>query len=70
MNERNKNYIRGGKEKNMNSAVKINNNIDFSKARKNPFAKIAEASSKNNGELSPSVSRQMMKEAIEELKKV
>lgn len=54
----------------MNSAVKINNNIDFSKARKNPFAKIAEASSKNNGELSPSVSRQMMKEAIEELKKV
>lgn len=53
----------------MNTAVKIKDNIDFSKARKNPFAKIADASRKNNGELSPSVSRQMMKDAIEELKR-
>lgn len=53
----------------MSTAAKIKDEIDFSKAIKNPFAKIARASRENNGELPPDTSRQMMREAIAELRK-
>lgn len=44
--------------------MNIQDNIDFSKAIKNPFAKIAKEAKKNHGELSLDTSRKMMKEAI------
>ena len=50
------------------SGVLVDDQIDFSKAVKNPFAKIAKAAKENNGELPADKSRQMMREAIEELK--
>ena len=53
----------------MSSAAKIKDEIDFSKAIKNPFTKIARAARENNGELSSDTSEMMMKEAIEEIRK-
>lgn len=53
----------------MNETIQVEDNIDFSKAVKNPFAKIAKAARENNGELSPEDSKRMMKEAIEQLRK-
>ncbi|MEE3481722.1 MAG: hypothetical protein VZQ80_07015 [Lachnospiraceae bacterium] len=53
----------------MSASVNVKDDIDFSKAIKNPFAKIARASKDNNGELPPDKSRQMMREAIAELRK-
>ena len=47
--------------------MNIQDNIDFSKAIKNPFAKIAKEAKKNHGELSLDTSRKMMKEAIKEV---
>lgn len=47
--------------------VNIQDNIDFSKAIKNPFAKIAREARKNYGELPPDTSRKMMVEAIKEV---
>lgn len=52
----------------MSSAMKIQDHVDFAKATRNPFAKIARAARENNGELSESTSKQMMKEAISELR--
>ncbi len=53
----------------MNSTVEIRDNIDFTRAIKNPFAKIAKAAKECNGELSNETSEKMMKEAIEEIRK-
>lgn len=52
----------------MNKTLKVEENIDFSKAVKNPFAKIARAAKECNGELSPEESKKMMKEAIDQLR--
>jgi len=52
----------------MNATIEIKDKINFSKAVRNPFAKIAKAARENNGELSPDVSKQMMREAIAELR--
>lgn len=52
----------------MNASIEINDKINFSKSVKNPFAKIARAAQENNGELPPEISKQMMREAIAELR--
>lgn len=51
----------------MNANIEIEESIDFSKAIKNPFAKIAREARKNHGELPPDTSRKMMVEAIKEV---
>lgn len=48
----------------MSVDVKINGSIDFSRAVRNPFSKIAKAAKENNGELPPETSKTMMREAI------
>jgi len=53
----------------MNSIVEIRDNIDFTRAMKNPFAKIAKAARKCNGKLPNETSEKMLKEAIEEIRK-
>ena len=52
----------------MNTAIKIDERICLSKAVRNPFAKIAKANRESNGTLPAEISRQMMREAIAELK--
>lgn len=47
---------------------KVTPKVKFSIAVRNPFAKIAKAARDNNGDLSPDVSEQMMREAIAELR--
>ncbi|MEE0954622.1 MAG: hypothetical protein U0L49_02285 [Eubacterium sp.] len=52
----------------MNTVFEENESIDFSKAVRNPFAKIAREARDNNGDMSPERTRKMMREAIAELK--
>ena len=51
----------------MSEAVKVAKQIDFNRAVRNPFAKIAKAAKNNGGTLPAEISKQMMKEAIREL---
>ena len=53
----------------MSEAVRVLDKIDFSRAIKNPFAKIAKAAVANGGTLPIDVSKRMMKEAISEVYK-
>ena len=51
----------------MSEALAITEKIDFRKAVKNPFARIAKAAKDNGGTLPIETSKMLMKEAIAEL---